>query len=135
MLSSHVKISPLLWLHNKSRLSHQKTIKSEMVWQFIGVYIISVSQRIYGRVQNKQWYFIFEAIFTRTVSCMVSPNLNKRTSQVNCATSQSMQLKKISRSAEHTLTTILHEENVRYKTMKRAKITRQRGITEEIDVS
>ena len=24
MLSSHVKISPLLWLHNKSRLSHQK---------------------------------------------------------------------------------------------------------------
>ena len=22
-----VKISPLLWLHNKSRLSHQKTIK------------------------------------------------------------------------------------------------------------
>ena len=135
MLSSHVKISPLLWLHNKSRLSHQKTIKSEMVWQFIGVCIISVSQRIYGRVQNKQWYFIFEAIFTRTVSCMVSPNLNKRTSQVNCATSQSMQLKKISRSAENTLTTILHEENVRYKTMTRAKITRQRGITEEIDVS
>ena len=29
MLSSHVKISPLLWLHNKSRLSHQKTIKVE----------------------------------------------------------------------------------------------------------
>ena len=27
MLSSHVKISPLLWIHNKSRLSHQKTIK------------------------------------------------------------------------------------------------------------
>ena len=27
MLSSHVKISPLLWLHNKLRLSHQKTIK------------------------------------------------------------------------------------------------------------
>ena len=27
MLSSRVKISPLLWLHNKSRLSHQKTIK------------------------------------------------------------------------------------------------------------
>ena len=25
--SSHVKISPLLWLHNKSRLSHQKTTK------------------------------------------------------------------------------------------------------------
>ena len=27
MLSSHVKISPLLWLHNKSHLSHQKTVK------------------------------------------------------------------------------------------------------------
>ena len=27
MLASHVKISPLLWLHNKSLLSHQKTIK------------------------------------------------------------------------------------------------------------
>ena len=27
MLSSHVKISALLWLHNKSHLSHQKTIK------------------------------------------------------------------------------------------------------------
>ena len=26
-ISSHVKISPLLWLHNQSRLSHQKTIK------------------------------------------------------------------------------------------------------------
>ena len=30
MLSSHVKISPLLWLHNKLRLSHQKTI--EVKW-------------------------------------------------------------------------------------------------------
>ena len=27
LISSHVKISPLLWLHNKSRLSHQKSIK------------------------------------------------------------------------------------------------------------
>ena len=27
LISSHVKISPLLWLHNKSCLSHQKTIK------------------------------------------------------------------------------------------------------------
>ena len=27
LISSHVKISPLLWLHNKSRLSHEKTIK------------------------------------------------------------------------------------------------------------
>ena len=27
LLFSHVKISPLLWLHNKWRLSHQKTMK------------------------------------------------------------------------------------------------------------
>ena len=27
LISSHVKILPLLWLHNRSRLSHQKTIK------------------------------------------------------------------------------------------------------------
>ena len=27
LISSHVKISPLLCLHNKSSLSHQKTIK------------------------------------------------------------------------------------------------------------
>ena len=26
-ISSHVNILPLLWLHDKSRLSHQKTIK------------------------------------------------------------------------------------------------------------
>ena len=27
LISSHVNISPLLWLHNKSHLSRQKTIK------------------------------------------------------------------------------------------------------------
>ena len=40
MLSSHVKISPLLCLHNKSRLSHQKLL-NEMVWYLIGVYLIN----------------------------------------------------------------------------------------------
>ena len=29
LISSHVKISPSLWQHNKSRLSHQKTIKEK----------------------------------------------------------------------------------------------------------
>ena len=29
MLFSHVKISQLLWLNNKSRLPHQKTIKAK----------------------------------------------------------------------------------------------------------
>ena len=27
LISSHVKISPFLWLHDKSRLAHQKSIK------------------------------------------------------------------------------------------------------------
>ena len=36
MLSSR-EISLLLWLHNRSHLSQQK---SEMVWYFIGVYVI-----------------------------------------------------------------------------------------------
>ena len=29
LISSRVKISPLLWLHNRSLLSHQKTIKGK----------------------------------------------------------------------------------------------------------
>ena len=32
----------LLWLHDTSRLSQQKkSVKSEMVWHFIGVYTIN----------------------------------------------------------------------------------------------
>ena len=52
MLSSHVKISALLRLHNKSCLSHQKTIKSEMVWYFIGVYIINTTLHGCLEIQN-----------------------------------------------------------------------------------
>ena len=48
LISSHVKISPLLWLHNKSRLSHQKNYQSKMVWYFIGVYIIN--RTLHGRL-------------------------------------------------------------------------------------
>ena len=40
MLFSRVKISPLLWLHNKLRLSQEKNCFSEMVWYFIGVALI-----------------------------------------------------------------------------------------------
>ena len=42
MLSSHVKRTPLLWLHNKSRLSQEKCL-TEMVLYFIGVYIIKIN--------------------------------------------------------------------------------------------
>ena len=57
MLSSHLKISPLLWLHNKSRLSHQKTI-SEMVLYFIGVYIT-----LHGRLEIRNFSSRVEKIF------------------------------------------------------------------------
>ena len=40
-ISSHVKRLRLLWLHDTSRLSQQKKNTSEMVWHFIGVYIIN----------------------------------------------------------------------------------------------
>ena len=40
MLSLHVKRSRLLWLHDTSRLSQPKKCQSEMVWHFIGVYIL-----------------------------------------------------------------------------------------------
>ena len=35
LISSHVKVSPLLWLHNKSRLPHQKTIKVKWFGSFL----------------------------------------------------------------------------------------------------
>ena len=38
LISSHVKISPLLWLHDKSRLSHQKTIKVK----WFGISLVSL---------------------------------------------------------------------------------------------
>ena len=41
MLSSRVKISPLLWLHNRSRLSHQKTIKVKWFGSSLVLYIIN----------------------------------------------------------------------------------------------
>ena len=50
MLSSHVKRSPLLWLHNKLCLSQQKAIK--MKWYFIGVYIINKTLHGYSEIQN-----------------------------------------------------------------------------------
>ena len=42
MLSSHVKISPVLWLHDKSRLSHQKTIKVK----WFGISLVFIADEI-----------------------------------------------------------------------------------------
>ena len=48
VISSHVKILPLLWLHNKSRFSHQNYL-SEMVWYSIGVF--KINRTLYGRLE------------------------------------------------------------------------------------
>ena len=34
LISSHVKISPLLWLHDKSRLSHQQLKRNGLVFHW-----------------------------------------------------------------------------------------------------
>ena len=62
MLSSHVKRSPLLWLHNKSRLSQTK---SEIVWYFIGVYIIK--RTLHGRLEIRNFSSRVEKYFTRSL--------------------------------------------------------------------
>ena len=48
MLFSHVKSSPLLWLHNRSRLSQQR----KMVWYFIGVNVINRTLHGYLEIRN-----------------------------------------------------------------------------------
>ena len=53
MLSSHVKISLLLWLDNKSHLSDRKNYSSKMVWHFIGVYIIN--RILHGRLEIRNF--------------------------------------------------------------------------------
>ena len=49
LISSHVKISPLLWLHNKPHPFRPKNYLSKMVWHFIGVYIIN--RTLHGRLE------------------------------------------------------------------------------------
>ena len=61
MLLSHVKISPLLWLHNKLRLSQEKNCFSEMVWYFMGVYIIN--RTLHGRLEIRNFSSRVEKIF------------------------------------------------------------------------
>ena len=61
MLSSHVKRSPLLWLHNKSRLSQEKCL-TEMVLYFIGVYIIN--RTLHSRLEIRNFSSSVEKYFT-----------------------------------------------------------------------
>ena len=61
MLSSHVKITPLLWLHDKLHLSDQKNYLRKMVWHFIGVYIIN--RTLHGRLEIRNFSSRVEKIF------------------------------------------------------------------------
>ena len=66
LISSHVKMSPLLWLHDKSRISHQKSNKSEMVWYFIGVSIIN--RTLHDRWRYKIFLLVWKKYFTRSAA-------------------------------------------------------------------
>ena len=79
MLSSHVKISPLLWLHNKPHLSDQKTL-SKMVWHFIGVYIIN--RTLHGRLEIRNFSSRVEKNIS-LVRCVHSWNIFQH-SKRNC---------------------------------------------------
>ena len=65
MLSSHVKISPFLRLHNKSRLLQQK-LKGLV---FIGVYIIK--RILHGRLEIRNFSSRVKINFTRSLSSLV----------------------------------------------------------------
>ena len=54
MLSSRVKRSPFLWLHNKSRLSQEKKCLTEMVLYFMGVYIIN--RTLHSRLEIRNFF-------------------------------------------------------------------------------
>ena len=65
MLSSHVKISPLLWLHNKLHLSDRK-----MLWYFIGVYIIN--RTLHGHLEIPNFSScVKKKCFTRLLHSLV----------------------------------------------------------------
>ena len=62
MWSSDVKISPLLWLHNKSRLSYQKTIKVK--WFGISLMFINIIKRTsHGSLEIQNFSSRVEKIF------------------------------------------------------------------------
>ena len=65
----HVKISPLLWLHNKSRLSHQKTMKVKWFGYFIGLYIIN--RTLHGRWRYEIYLLVLKKYFTRSLHSLV----------------------------------------------------------------
>ena len=71
MLFSHVKMSPLRWLHNKFAPFAEKNCFIEMVWYFIGVYIINST--LHGRLEIRNFSSRVENILL--VRCAHSWNI------------------------------------------------------------
>ena len=69
LISSHVKISPLLWLHNKSRLSHQKTIKVK----WFGISFTCIIYRRYYMAARRYEIslLVLKKYFTRSLRSLV----------------------------------------------------------------
>ena len=64
MISSQVRRSPLLWLHNNSRiLQQEKLFKREIVWNFIGVYIINRTLHGHLEIRNVSSSVFFSISF------------------------------------------------------------------------
>ena len=63
MLSSHVKMSPLLWLHNKSCLSYQKTIKVKWFGISLVFILIIIKRTLHGRLEIRNFSSHVEKIF------------------------------------------------------------------------
>ena len=62
LLSSHVKISPLLWLHNKSRLSHQKTVKVKW-FGILLVFLYIINRTLHGLLEIQNFSSRVEKMF------------------------------------------------------------------------
>ena len=63
LISSHVKISPLLWLHNKSHLSHQTTIKVQWFGSSLLFIIIIINRTLHVRLEIQNFSSRVEKIF------------------------------------------------------------------------
>ena len=74
-ISSLVKRSPLLWLHNKSRLSQEKKNLTEMVLYSIGFYIIN--RTLHGRLDIRNFSSrLVLKIFQHSKRNFVSPHVH-----------------------------------------------------------
>lgn len=74
MISSHVKITPLPWLHGNGVIGRNVTVcrvfrsESEIVWFFIGIYIIN--GMLHSRLTIRNFLSRAKKIFQGEISCL-----------------------------------------------------------------